>query len=181
MSEPTQPVGPPADTTDVREGPEVDPGILSLLPLLGTWRGEGQGDYPTTEGFRYGQEVRFWHDGRPFLCMESRTWVIDDEGTFLRSGPRETGYWRAGQGDDIELVLVHETGVAEVYLGQARTTTSWELVTDVIARTASSQEEVSGVHRLYGIVEGELMYAIDMAAAGHTLQPYMSARLARVQ
>jgi len=31
----------PADTANVRSGPEVNPACLSLLPLVGVWRGTG--------------------------------------------------------------------------------------------------------------------------------------------
>ncbi|MFV0534665.1 MAG: FABP family protein [Cumulibacter sp.] len=170
----------PVDTVDVREGPEIHPQMLALLPLLGVWRGEGQGDYPTIDGFRYGQEIRFWHDGRPFLGMQTRSWIMDADGGFVRPAAREMGFWRPGSGDDFEVVLAHQSGVVEVFVGTARTTTSWELTTDVVARTASAKE-VNGNHRLYGIVEGDLMYAMDMAAVGQPLQPHISARLARVQ
>jgi len=34
--------------------------------------------------------------------------------------------------------------------------------------------------RMYGYVEGELMWAMDMAAMGHPLQSHLSARLKRV-
>lgn len=181
MTGPTPlPAGLPIDTVDVREGPEIHPKMLALLPLLGVWRGEGQGDYPTIEGFRYGQEVRFWHDGRPFLGMQTRSWIMDADGAFVRPAAREMGFWRPGSGDDFEVVLAHQSGIVEVYVGKARTTTSWELTTDVVARTESAKD-VAGNHRLYGIVEGDLMYAIDMAAVGQPLQPHLSARLARVQ
>lgn len=170
----------PIDTVEVREGPEIHPSMLALLPLLGVWRGEGQGDYPTIEPFRYGQEVTFWHDGRPFLGMQTRSWIIDEDGGFVRPAAREMGFWRPGEGDDFEVTLTLQSGIVEVFVGQARTTTSWELTTDVVARTASAKE-VAGEHRLYGIVEGELMYAMDMAAMGQPLQPHLSARLSRVQ
>jgi hypothetical protein len=68
----------------------------------------------------------------------------------------------------------------EIYVGRARTTTSWELGTDVLARTPDAPDAVSAV-RLYGIVEGALMYAIDRAGPDRQLRPTMSARLERIR
>lgn len=173
------PAGFPEDTVDLRSGPEIHPSLLSLLPLVGMWRGAGQGDYPTIDGFHYGQQIRFFHDGRPFLGMEAKSWIIGPDGELVRPAAREVGWWRPGDDDEFEVVLAHQSGIVEVYLGRARTTTSWELTTDVVARTASAKE-VTANHRLYGIVDGELMYAMDMAAVGQPLQPHLSARLKRV-
>lgn len=170
----------PADTTDVRSGPDVHPGILPLLPLLGEWTGVGQGDYPTIEGFHYGQWLRFSHDGRPFLAYESRTWLIGLDGEIIRPAAREVGWWRTSVDDDLEVLLAHPTGIVEVYVGRSITTTSWELATDVVARTVTAKE-VAANKRLYGIVDGALMYAVDMAAEGQELQPHLSARLERVE
>ena len=170
----------PADTTDVRTGPDVHPGILGLLPLLGEWTGVGQGDYPTIEGFHYGQWIRFSHDGRPFLAYESRTWLIGMDGEIIRPAAREVGWWRSSGRDDFEVLLAHPTGIVEVYVGRAVTPTQWELATDVVARTVTAKE-VAANKRLYGIVEGALMYAVDMAAQGQELQPHLSARLERVE
>ena len=68
----------------------------------------------------------------------------------------------------------------EVYGGRARTTTSWELTSDVIARTPDAPA-VDRAARLYGIVDGALMYAIDRAGADEPLRPAMSARLERIR
>jgi hypothetical protein len=35
--------------------------------------------------------------------------------------------------------------------------------------------------RLYGLVDGDLAYAVDMAAEGHPLQAHFSARLVKVE
>ncbi|GAB3306422.1 FABP family protein [Epidermidibacterium keratini] len=188
MSEPLEPrtadvplpEGLPIDAVDVREGPEINPKCLALLPLIGVWRGEGQGDYPTIEGFHYGQEITFFHDGRPFVGMTTRSWILDSEGNYVRPAAREMAWWRPTDGDDFEVIMALQSGIIAVYVGLARTTTSWELTSDLVARTATAKE-VTAEKRLYGIVEGELMYAIDMAAEGQPLQPHLSARLARVR
>ena len=54
------------------------------------------------------------------------------------------------------------------------------LSTDVIARTPDAPDVTRAV-RLYGIVEGALMYAVDRAAADEPLRPTMSARLERIR
>jgi hypothetical protein len=73
------------------------------------------------------------------------------------------------------VVLAHATGFAEIWVGEV-TGTRVELSTDVVARTASAKE-VTGGHRLYGLVEGDLLYAYDLAAVGQRLQSHLSARL----
>lgn len=167
------------DTADLRSGPDLHPALLPFLPLVGTWQGTGKGGYPTIEDFDYGQQVTFSHDGRPFLYYESRAWIIGPNGEFVRPAAREVGWWRPGQGEDFEVLLAHPTGIVEVYAGHVNGPTQWELSTDVVARTTTAKE-VAGNHRLYGIVEGMLLYAVDMAAVGQGLTPHLSARLARI-
>lgn len=176
------PVGeyPYEDTHDLRKGPDLHPALLGLLPYIGMWRGRGRGGYPTIEDFDYAQEVRFSHDGRPFLHYESRSWIIDGDGRPVRPSAREVGWWRpvGERFDDLEVLLTHHTGIMELYVGRIDGT-RLELVTDAVVRTATAKEVASG-HRLYGIVEGALMYAFDMAAMGQPSQPHLSARLERV-
>jgi hypothetical protein len=45
-------------------------------------------------------------------------------------------------------------------------------------RTGSAKEYVAG-QRLYGLVEGDLLWTFDMAAQGQELQPHIWARLRR--
>lgn len=151
-----------------------------LMPyawLVGQWQGSGHGDYPSIEAFQFGQEVAFAHDGRPFLHYFSRTWLVDDEGNTLRPASLETGFLRPRPDSECELVLAHPTGFAEVWYGHVDGA-KIELGTDVIARTQSAKEVTAG-SRLYGLVDGDLLWAYDMAAEGHPLQSHLWGRLVR--
>jgi hypothetical protein len=78
----------------------------------------------------------------------------------------------------VEALIISPTGVMELYLGKVDGL-KLEMVTDAVVRTATAKEVAAG-HRLWGIVEGALMYAFDMAAMGQPLQSHLSARLERV-
>ena len=162
---------------------DLHPDVAPLAWLLGTWHGDGRGDYPTIEAFGFEQEVAFAHDTRPFLHYFSRTWVLDDEGARVGPGALETGFLRPagnapeGKGIAVELVLAHPTGYAEIWYGTAvgpRIT----LTTDVVARTVTAAEYTAG-QRMYGLVEGSLMYAIDQAAEGQPMQSHTWGKLNR--
>jgi hypothetical protein len=171
----------PADTANLRSGPSLHDACLALLPLVGVWRGEGEVVYPTIDGpFRYGQQVTFAHDGRPFLYYEARAWLLDENGGVIRQAARETGFWRPQPDDTIEVLLTHNTGIVELYYGKPRNQTSWEFVTDAVVRTATAKE-VTGAQRLYGIVNhGDLAYVEERAMVGQPLQTHISAQLKRI-
>jgi THAP4-like, heme-binding beta-barrel domain len=157
--------------------------LAPLAWLVGVWAGAGVVGYPSMESdLRFGQEIVFSHDGRPFLAYTSRTWLLDDDGARVRPLASETGYWRpAGPAEEggtaLEVLLAHRTGFVETYHGHVEGPRA-ELATDVVARTASAKEYTAG-HRLYGLVEGDLMWVMEMAAVGHPMAPHVSARLKR--
>ena len=146
--------------------------------MLGTWRGNGHGDYPTIDGFQFGQELIFTHDGRPFFHYFSRAWIVDEAGEKVRDAALETGFLRCRPEGRLELLLSHNTGFVEVWYGEAEPA-KFELSTDAVVRTESAKEYVAG-RRLYGLVEGDLLWVLDMAAVGHPLASHASARLKRV-
>jgi len=154
------------------------PGELAAWSwLLGSWRGDGIGGYPTIGDFRFRQEVSFEHVAGTTLRYTSRSWVLDDAGEVLRASAGEAGFWRIQPADRVEALFVFSTGVAEIHYG-LRTGLSVEMASDVVARTRSAKDVAAG-KRMYGLVEDRLVYVAEMAAVGERLLPHLSAQLAR--
>ncbi|MEU8897884.1 FABP family protein [Nocardia sp. NPDC048505] len=172
----------PEDTANLRLGPDLSSSMLALLPMVGVWRGEGEGNDPERGDYRFGQQIIVSHDGGDYLCWDSRSWVLDTEGEYTGPDMRESGFWRVGiDGNDevIELLLTHASGIVELFYGTALTQSSWELATDVVIRSQSGIV-VGGAKRLYGIVEGgDLAYVEERVVADGPLEPRLSARLQR--
>jgi hypothetical protein len=175
----------PADTANLRKGANLNDALLALLPLVGVWRGEGEGRGAGGD-YRFGQQIVVSHDGGDYLNWEARSWRLNAEGEYEAPGLRETGYWRfsvdpadTSESLAIELLLAHSAGYVELFYGSPLNQSSWELVTDALARSKSGML-VGGAKRLYGIVEGgDLAYVEERVDADGGLVPHLSARLSR--
>jgi hypothetical protein len=158
----------------------IHPDCARLAWLIGTWAGNGHGEYETIEPFQFGQELIFQQDGRPFIHYLSRSWITDAQGQFVRDSAQETGFLRPQPDGTLEWVMTHQSGIVEIWYGELHPDQPrFEIVTDAIARTATAKEYAGG-KRLYGYVDGDLLYAFDMAAMGKELQSHTHARLKRV-
>ena len=157
--------------------------LAPLAWLVGRWEGAGLVGYPTMESQQFGQEIVCTHDGRPFLRWESRTGLLDADGNLVRPLATELGFWRpvADQpdGTNVELLLTHPTGFVEMYAGVAEPA-KVELRTDGVMRSPTAKE-YTAAHRLYGYVNSDLLWVMDMAAVGQPLQSHVSAELKRVE
>ena len=153
------------------DGPALHPDVAPLAFLLGSWMGEGKGFYTTISPFEYGEEIRVSHVGKPFLAYTQRTWALDD-GRPLHS---ETGFWRMGGADRVELVVAHPNGHAEVSEGELHGTSITLVSTAMSPTPTAKQVEVleRDVH-----VNGEVMtYELRMAAVGRPLEGHLQAEL----
>ncbi len=176
---------PVTDTANLRKGADLNDALLALLPLVGVWRGEGKGRSAGGD-YRFGQQIIVSHDGSDYLNWEARSWRLDETGEYHSPALRETGFWRfvhdpadPAESQAIELLLAHSAGYVELFYGHPRTQSSWELVTDALARSKSGML-VGGAKRLYGIVEnGDLAYVEERVDADGGLVPHLSARLTR--
>ncbi len=82
-------------------------------------------------------------------------------------------------GFDIEVSILHPSGISELYVGQIKSARI-DLSTDAVLRSQNAKE-YSAATRMYGQVEGALLWAWDMAALGMPLASHASARLERVE
>ena len=174
------------------------PEVYPLAWLVGTWRGEGVVAYPGIAEAAFTQDLVVSSDGGPYLAYTSTIRLVevpDDPAALIDGGPEhgavwssELGYWRVPpeRPDDVppgrhpvELLVADPSGHVAVYVG-AVGNGRIDLVSDLVARTATGAEVTAG-RRLYGLVNGELMWAHDLAAFGQPLQSYASARLSRVE
>jgi hypothetical protein len=155
----------------------LHPDLMPLAWLVGTWRGKGRGEYPNVPGFQYAQEVSFNHDGRPFLNYFSRSWIIDENDEIIRPAASEVGFWRIKENNVLEVILAHNTGIAEGWVGLVQGA-KIQLAMDQ-GYSAPSAKIVTAGSRLYGLVEGELFTSYDMAAQGQTLQAHLWSSLER--
>jgi hypothetical protein len=154
--------------------PDLHPDLSTLAFLLGTWRGDGRGEYPTIEPFSYVEEVTFDHVGKPFLTYSQRTWATDDD----RPLHSEVGYWRPQPHSGVEVILAHPFGISEIEIGVV-TGQRVELMTHAIGG-APSAKEVTRVERSFHVVEDVLSYDVRMAAVGLPVTHHLHAELRRV-
>ncbi len=157
---------------------ELHPDVAVLAPLLGTWEGEGTGEYPTIDDFSYVESITFAHVGKPFIAYTQRT-RHPETGAPMHA---ESGYLRVPRPGSIEIVMAQPTGLAEIYEG-AVVGGDAPLVIDVRSTSigsTTSAKEVTVTERTISITGDVLQYTFRMAAVGQPLQHHLSASLRRI-
>jgi hypothetical protein len=164
---------------------ELPPEIVRISWLLGHWEGVGQGQYPNSSNFSFIQQLEFNNDGRPFIDYESKSWELNADGSAGKPLHSEKGFWKPGEGTSVEVSISHVTGISEIWTGINEVLTIEEAkITSARARIATqwvgrvpSAKPVDAGDRLYGLMNGELMWTYDMAAVGQEMQNHLWARL----
>jgi len=153
--------------------PALHPDLEPVRWLLGTWSGEGRGEYPTIETFDYLETISFTHVGKPFLAYQQRT--SSPEGLPMHA---EVGYLRCpGGGDQVEWIVAHPTGISEVAAGTVDGGSLALRSTSIVG--TPSAKDVSAVERDL-VVDGDVLrYELRMAAVGEALQHHLAATLRR--
>jgi hypothetical protein len=157
---------------------DLNPDLVALAWMIGSWEGSGKSSYPGTEDADFGQRIDISHNGGSYLHYLSQTYEVDADGAPVRPLGMETGFWRPKRDASLEVVMCNPTGVVEIWYGHIQGA-KIEITTDAVARTNSAPDYSAG-HRLYGQVEGDLLWTFDRAADGQPLQSYQWGRLRRI-
>ena len=159
----------------------------------------------------FGQRMSFSHDGGSFLNYSADAWIVDGEQHMalvsevgywrlsraqtdaepgpallppVTSAPARTAedverLRNPEGGFDIDVAVVHSDGITELYLGRIQGPRI-DIATDAVVRPAGAKT-YTAASRMYGLVEGHLLWAWDVAALGGEMASHASARLAKVQ
>jgi len=123
-------------------------------------------------------ETGYWRLSRLHIEGDAGPGLLPGEGArpFNTAQSVET-LRNSHDGFDIEVSIVHPTGISELYLGQVKGPRI-DLATDAVVRSRSAKEYTAAT-RIYGLVENHLLWAWDIAALGQDLRTHASARLAK--
>jgi hypothetical protein len=185
--------------------------LTPLAFLVGKWSGSGVISYQAKTNKieqDFNQTIEFSYDEQPFLGYVAKTSLPDgtalptevgfwrlskspetaDHGPGLLPGTGEKKITTREQletlrnatgGFDIEASMLHPSGISELYIGQTKDARV-DLSTDAVMRSTSAKEYIAAT-RMFGLVEGDLLWAWDIAALGNPLASHASARLERVE
>ncbi|MEL4359106.1 MULTISPECIES: FABP family protein [unclassified Luteococcus] len=145
----------------------------ALAPLIGTWKGEGHGAYPTITAFDYVEEITFADVGKPFLVYHQRTWNTQGKPMHV-----EMGYLRAPGPGQVEITMALPTGQTEIGAGTLEPD-PFTLLIDCRVDSTPSAKPVIASRRELRIQGAQLVTGYAMAAMGLDLQPHLASRLTR--
>jgi hypothetical protein len=152
----------------------VHPAVEPLSYLLGTWRGQGEGGFPTINSFNYGEELQFSHPGnKPVIAYSQKTWKLSS-GEPMHA---ESGYWRPKPDGTLEVVIAQSTGLVEVQKG---TYNGEEKVVKLHSELVGNASKVREITRVFKLVNEELVYTVEMATSLNSLQPHLKASLTKL-
>ena len=157
--------------------PALHGDVASFAFLMGTWRGEGRGSFPTIDPFDYREELVFEHVGEPYLLSRQESFQIAD-GAALHF---ECGFLRPGATPgSLELCLAHPLGLTEVAHGEVRDGTIELAAPENGIGHTDTGSEVTGLFRRYRVEGDTLTYALDMATVSTPMTRHLDATLRRV-
>ncbi|PCE14763.1 fatty acid-binding protein [Microbacterium sp. SZ1] len=124
-------------------------------------------------------ESGFWRLSRPATDADAGPGLLPPRGDAAARDVDDVEALRAASGGfPLEVSIAHADGMLELYLGEINGPRI-DIGTDAVVRAAGAKD-YAGASRMYGLVDGHLLWAWDIAALGTPLRSHASARLARV-
>lgn len=158
---------------------DLNPALMGLAWLRGRWEGTGYREWPGEGKTQFGVQIDFVENGGDYLHYLAQMFTLDDDGQPAAPLTIETGFWRATESADVDVVMCSPEGYSEIWYGKLQPGRV-DLTTDAVVRSPLATVEYTAGRRLYGNVDGKLMYSFDRATSDESLRPYMWATLQRV-
>lgn len=154
--------------------------LMGVAWMLGHWTGQGTGKRPgSDEEFTFGQDVQFNENGGDYLFFVSQLHELDENGVAVKELGMETGFWHPNLDEKtVSAVITSSDGYLAYWDGKVEGA-KIEMVTDAVVAPKTSRVAITGGQRLYGQVEGDLLWTYDMATTESPLAPFLWARLQR--
>lgn len=132
-----------------------------------------------SDGSALPSEVGFWRLARSPESADAGPALMPGSGSKSISTHEQLETLRNKDGGfDIEASILHPSGISELYVGQIKGARV-DLATDAVLRSQSAKDYRAAT-RMFGLVDGALMWVWDIAALGNPLASHASARLERV-
>jgi hypothetical protein len=145
-----------------------------LACLVGTFAGEGRGQWAAPAPFVYRERLEFTCPGKPLLSYRQQATTLDGQLSHT-----ECGFLRLGsEPGSIEWMIAQPTGITEIQVGRFEGTVAvCEASTIGLAPTAKT---VTAMRRRLELDGDELRYELQIAMNGEPLAPHLIGELRRV-
>ena len=174
----------PEGTLDYDFPEGLHPDLKGLAWMVGHWEGHGEMTWPGLGTVKVLEHIDFSHNGQPYLHYLMQAYAEAPDGGLGEPMAMESGFWIPGDDNEVMVVLTNPEGVAQKWHGTVTALqsapgrelgTKIEISTDAVV----SQGTHTAGQRVYGYINGKMLYAYDRADNGIDLQSHLSGELER--
>lgn len=152
---------------------ELNPGLLPLDWLLGTWESDepGEGCFPTIKPFHYTETLHFSHVGQPVINFMFNAFHVESK----KPLHRECGFIRMQPGTNrVAFIIAQNSGLVEIEEGEL-TGQQLNLQSQTVARISFAREpHVQQISRAFHLrPDGRLEQTVSMATDNQSLMQHL--------
>lgn len=157
---------------------DLNPALVGLAWLRGHWEGTGYREWPPEPKISYAIKLDFAENGADYFHYMSQSFEVDEDQRPIAPLDMETGFWRPRSDGTVDVMMCSPLGYSELWFGKL-SPGRIDMTTDAVVRAKDAAVAYTAGRRLYGLVEGKLMFAFDRATQDQPLRSFVWATLER--